>query len=71
MKTKMLLSEFNLLDPAERMQFVREGNEVLNDPPKPKTPMPDNSMTRTHFNTCDEAGNRRAIGEGRIIVDVE
>ncbi len=71
MKTKILRSELEALDPAERMRLVREGrHQIVDDPPRPKPSLPDGAMSRLHFNACDQAGRRKAVAEGRQIVDV-
>ncbi len=70
MTTKITRSELAALDLAERMKLMRSKTHTLvDDAPKPKAECPANAISRAHFDSCDPAGKRRLLAEGRVIVD--
>jgi hypothetical protein len=66
----MLLSQFNSLSPAERMELVKAGGlEITNDPPAPQAPLLEGQIRRVDFDSRPFSKRAALIKSGFTVVD--
>ena len=70
MKTEILRSGLQAMDPAERMALVRGGQHVVvDDPPRPPRKLAAGEISRAAFDAMTQAERLATVKSGRQIVD--